>query len=153
MFGVAALTLLALIAVSVHGTTNGEYPQIHLGSMLRNNSILDLSTLGTEVQDRIECRTDAVNCCSDQEGLADRAWYLPNRTKLFKDGVQEINSFVLNASAQQLSLQFTDTSARSVPALSGVYECSIGTTAGPWQGIYLGLYNEPEASKSSSACV
>ena len=118
-----------------------EYPQIMIGSrMIRNNSVVNVSQLGEPIQ----CITDINTCCTEQDGLSGRAWYLPNGTKLSRDGVQEVNSFIVNAATEQLDLQLTDLGeASSNPALSGIYGCLIDTSKGSLESVYVGLYNEP----------
>ena len=96
------------------------FPYLQLGTNLRNNSVVNLSSIGTT--DQLRCVTDLDTCCSTAQGSAERAWILPNGTRLTQDGVQEISSFTVTAEESVLALQLTDLDVRSNPALSGIYE-------------------------------
>ena len=108
------------------------------GTTVKNNSWIDFERIGAT--QRLECFTDANACCSSSEGLAGRAWFLPNETKLSQDGVREIRAFDVIAGAQKIDLRLTDATARSDPALSGVYECSIDNATGQRENVYVGIY-------------
>ena len=139
VFAVVVLVMAAML--SSRARSQALFPYIQLGQILRNNSVIDLSLLGSS--DNIVCMTDLNTCCSDVEGMAGRVWYLPNGTKLFQDGVREINAFTVHASAQQFVLVLQDLTARSNRALSGIYECSIDTNTEPRQSVYVGMYYQP----------
>ena len=109
------------------------------GTTVKNNSWIDFERIG-ETQ-RLECFTDLNTCCSSNEGMAGRAWFLPNGTKLSQDGVREISAFDVIAGARKIDLRLTDAVATSIPALSGVYECSIDTATGQRESVYVGLYH------------
>ena len=125
------------------------FPYLQLGTNLRNNSVVNLSSIGTT--DQLRCVTDLDTCCSTAQGSAERAWILPNGTRLTQDGVQEISSFSVTAEESVLALQLTDLDVRSNPALSGIYECSIDTSSGQTQSVFVGLYYEPDAGKLLAA--
>ena len=135
------VTALLICCVSSQQT----FPHLQLGTNLRNNSVVNLSSIGTT--DQLRCVTDLDTCCSTAQGSTERAWILPNGTRLTQDGVQEIISFTVTAEESVLALQLTDLDVRSNPALSGIYECSIDTSSGETQSVFVGLYYEPDAGK------
>ena len=123
------------------------YPFVQLGTTLRNNSVVNLSFVGTA--DQLVCITDLNTCCTDGQGSAQGAWILPNGTRLTQSGVQEISAFTVVAGESSLALQVADLEARSNPALSGVYQCLIETSSGQTQSVFVGLYYEPDAGTVS----
>ena len=135
--------ILAVLINSGYGSTSQTFPYLKLGVSLRNNSIVNLSLIGTV--DQLLCVTDL--SITSESSLIKATWILPNGTRLTQDGVQEIGSFTVHAEGSSLALQLTDLGARSIPALSGVYECSIDTSSGQAQSVFVGLYYEPDASK------
>ena len=140
---VQVAALLMICASEVVSQQN--FPHLQLRVNLRNNSIVDLNSIQTT--DQLRCVTDLDTCCSSGQGSAERAWILPNGTRLTQDGVQQISSFTVHAEESILALQLTDLDARSNPALSGIYECSIDTSSGQTQSVFIGLYYEPAAGK------
>ena len=149
------LLVLAVVAtlVSLGLSQDARFPHIRLGRILRNNSIINMNLTFLGLTDEIECVTDLNTCCSEEEGVAGRAWYLPNGTRLSQDGGHEISSFQAQAGAQHFSLVLRNLSAKSNPALSGVYECAIDTRLGPRQSVFVGLYYQPRAGENPSILI
>ena len=138
--------ITAIVCLLVSGIHSQNFPYIrYRGVILRNNSYINIGNLGTN--DSIECVTDLDTCCSKSQGVAMRAWFLPNGTMLSQHRVQEIGAYKIVGKAQSLSLKLTNLTARDNPDLSGVYECSIDTTSRPWESVYVGLYYEPGTSR------
>ena len=153
------LLVLAVVAalISLGLSQDPTFPHIRLlrtrnnsttQYILRNNSIINTSRLRLSAE--IQCVTDLNTCCSEAEGVAGRAWYLPNGTRLSQDGGHEISSFQAQAGAQHFSLVLRNLSARSNPALSGVYECAIDTYSGRRQSVFVGLYYRSMAGENHS---
>ena len=109
-----------------------------LGNDVQNNSWIDFGDIGET--EPLVCFTDVD---TNSEEMAEIAWFLPNGIKLSQDGVREISAFDVIAGAHRLDLQLTDATARSDPALSGVYECSIDTATGQRESVYVGIYYNP----------
>ena len=130
-----ALYCLMLSGVEAH--TQSVFVRFN-GTTVKNNSWIDFERI--EETQRLECFTDLNTCCSSNEGMAGRAWFLPNGTELSQDGGREISAFDVIAAAQRIDLRLTDATARSDPALSGIYECSIDTATGQRESVYVGIY-------------
>ena len=140
------LIVLALLISTSRVLSQTLFPYIQLqGSILRNNSIVDLSSLNTV--DQLRCVTDLNTCCTEQQGSAGGSWILPNGTRLSQSGVQEIRAFLVTAGESSLNLQLSDEGAINNLAVSGVYECSMDTSSGTRQSVYIGLYYQPNAGE------
>ena len=133
-------TALLVSLVSLEALSQTLFPHIALkGKTLRNNSWIEAGTLLGD--DELQCVTDLGSCCI--QGMVERAWILPNRTELSKDGVQEISSFNVSAGPQQLGLKLLEINT----ALPGVYECSIATRTAAVQSVYVGIYHSPDVGE------
>ena len=131
------------------GVESQVFPYISfMGTILPNNSVVDSDVVGNAADggNSLQCHTDAALCCS----IGHRAWYLPNGTKLFSVDERDTSAFEVVALAQRFDLRLNDpTAARNIEALSGIYECAIGTEAGS-QSVYVGVYPEPSGSETDS---
>ena len=66
------LLFLLCVVVEVHSQT---YPFVRYGredtamtTVLSNHSYLDLTTVGSEAENRLECHTDLDTCCTSAQG-------------------------------------------------------------------------------------
>ena len=53
----------------------------------------------------------------------------------------------MTAGESSLNLQLSDEGAINNLAVSGVYECSMDTSSGTRQSVYIGLYYQPNAGE------
>lgn len=145
------MMLMAFTVMVSRAQSQTIFPYIrYKGVILPNNSYIDLSQLGDG--DRIECVTDLENCCINSTGSS-KVWFLPNGTKLFEAGKQEIRAFEIIEGAQQFDLRLSDPTVRSDLSLSGVYECLIDTRTAVKVRIYVGLYyNHGNGEMSTHKC-
>ena len=126
--------LYALVVVHPH-----EVPYISfMGTNLPNHSFINLTLVGENSSDGVQCHTDLITCCSAAEGRDRGDWYYPNGDRLnFSKGTfKEFQS----REAKQVDLRRRG----SQTLTQGVYRCDIETNAVNNQSgneiIYAGLY-------------
>ena len=127
--------LYALVVVHPH-----EVPYISfMGTNLPNHSFINLTLVGENSSDGVQCHTDLVTCCSAAEGRDRGDWYYPNGDRLnFSKGT--FKEF------QSREAKRVDLRRRGSQTLltQGVYRCDIETNAVNNQSgneiIYAGLY-------------
>ena len=106
---------------------------------LSNHSYVNLTAVGDaqDGSDSVQCHSDLNTCCSGAHGNDRGDWYFPSGTRLqFNsdgDGVYELRG------AQRVDLR-----RRNNAATSGIYRCTIETTAvndeDGRETVYAGLY-------------
>ena len=143
MMSVTCPLLLCLLSalVEVHSQT---VPYVSfMGTNLPNHSYVDLTVVGSagDGSDSVQCHTDRDTCCSMTQGPDRGDWYFPNgdRLQLLDDGdVYE------RREAQRVDLR-----CRNNAGSSGIYRCTIETTAvhsddssdtTTREAVYAGLY-------------
>ena len=90
-----------------------------MGNSLPNHSYVDLSQVGSDPSDSIQCHTDLKTCCSDGQGNHRGDWYFPDGTRLPFPGGGGIYQLL---SSQRVALRRT-----SPNSPSGIYRCDIPT--------------------------
>ena len=136
------LVALFELLFSFGGETQETFPFVDLFRIrLRNNSWSSVDALSNT--SGLRCVTDLETCCSTAQGSAERAWILPNGTRLTQDGVQEISSLTVRAAEHTFELLLSDPKAGKNRMLDGVYECVIDTSTGPRQSFFVGVYDPP----------
>ena len=123
---ISVLLFLLWSLVEVHSQT---VPNLtFMGEILPNNSYVDLSALGTDVDDHVVCHTDLTSCCGGMN-VRDRGfWYFPNGTVLpgAAGTGAATNPIVLMRDILLVRL-IRGTGPGDVP--SGLYRCIIETVA------------------------
>ena len=139
--------LLFLVAyfyllLSFGGQSQEAFPFVEFfGTRLRNNSWIGVNALGNT--SGLRCVTDLSMCCSSEQGTVERAWIMPNGTRLAQDEVQEISSLAVRGGVRHFELLLSDPKAGMNNKLDGVYECVIDTSTGPKQSFFVGMYDPP----------
>ena len=131
--------LLLCLVVEVHSQT---YPFVRHGRdgpALSNHSYVDLTTVGVDASNRLQCHTDLDSCCSSAQGPDRGDWFFPNGSTLqFSDSGDNIHQFY-STEGQQVHLRH-----RNNGVANGIYQCAIETNAvnnEDGRGIvYVGLY-------------
>ena len=127
--------LYALVVVHPH-----EVPYISfMGTNLPNHSFINLTLVGENSSDGVQCHTDLVTCCNAAEGRDRGDWYYPNGDILnFSKGT--FKEFQ-NREAKRVDLRRRGSQTLLT---QGVYHCDIETNAVNNQSgneiIYAGLY-------------
>ena len=116
-------------------------PYISIGEViLPNYAFVELSDVGSTVDDSLTCHTDLPSCCSGGQGIHRGDGYFPNGTRLyFYGGISQ------SRGAQQVSLRRMN-SVSDVE--SGIFSCDIPTTSvhsdvdiSTRDSVYVGVYN------------
>ena len=114
-----------------------------MGETLPNHAYVNLSLVGIDDNDSVQCHTDLDTCCRRDQGVHRGDWFSPcSELKLpfFLDGDFELSTF---RGAQRVDLRRMN----DVNMPSGIYRCNIATsavhddndtTAG--ESVYVGLY-------------
>ena len=123
MNGVCPLLLCLLSAlVEVHSQT---VPYVSfMGTNLPNHSYVDLTLVGRagDGGDSVQCHTDLDTCCHQSRGADRGDWYFPNGSRLgFSNKPGDIYEV---REAQQVDLR-----RRNNAGTSGIYRCTVETTA------------------------
>ena len=139
---VSSLLLLLLFLVEVHSQQTFPYVSFGLSPTLANNSYVDLSTVGSELDnsDGVVCHTDLSTCCSGVQGIHRGEWYFPDGTVLpFTGPTVPIG---LGRAAQLAVIRRT-----TATGPTGIYRCDIPTNAvhddtdiSVRASVYVGLY-------------
>ncbi|CAI8025888.1 hypothetical protein GBAR_LOCUS14925, partial [Geodia barretti] len=85
-----SVLLLSLLwsLVEVHSQT---FPYVSFMSQtLANHSYVDLSQVGNDRSDSVQCHTDLSTCCSSLQGSQRGDWYFPDGTRLPFPGGSDI---------------------------------------------------------------
>ena len=117
------------------------FPYISIGEViLPNYAFVELSDVGSTVDDSLTCHTDLPSCCSGGQGIHRGDGYFPNGTRLyFYGGISQ------SRGAQQVSLRRMN-SVSDVE--SGIFSCDIPTTSvhsdvdiSTRDSVYVGVYS------------
>ena len=131
MMVIAPLLLCLLSAlVEVHSQT-APYLTF-MGNNIPNHSYVDLSTVGIESNNTVQCHTYLATCCSGAQGPDRGDWYFPNGNRMpFSGNVSE------GRGPQRVILRYTGSGGTS-----GIYRCHIDTLASNYyyETVYVGLY-------------
>ena len=126
--------------MEVHSQT--EYPYVSfMGETLPNHAYVNLSLVGNDTSDGIQCHTDIPSCCSRDWGIFDGDWIPPGREYKLP--------FANNASADIYEVrgaQRVDLRCRNADVPSGIYRCDITT-------IYNVIYDNNDNSVRESVYV
>ena len=138
-----SLLLLLLFLVEVHSQQTFPYVSFSLtGPALDNNSYVDLSTVGSELDnsDSVVCHTDLESCCSGGQGIHRGDWSFPDGTLLPFIGNND--PIALGRAAQVAVIRRT-----TATGPTGIYRCDIPTVAvhhltdiSVGETVYVGLY-------------
>ena len=132
MTTIAPLLLCLLSAlVEVHSQTSYL---TFMDNNIPNHGYVDLSTVGTENTNVVQCHTDLQTCCSSTQGTDRGDWFFPNGNRLpFSGGVYE------GRGEQLVTLKYTGSGGTS-----GIYRCDIETVAvndnEGYETLFVGLY-------------
>ena len=109
-----------------------------MGQTLPNNSFLDLSLVGSEANDCVQCHTNLTLCCNAAKGGNLGDWFFPNNNRL-----PPTNATVIYQEYHTRRVQLCRNSNINVSS-SGIYRCDIPVESGNatmvMQSIYIGLY-------------
>ena len=100
-----------------------------------NHSYVNLSLVGTSVNNRVSCHTNSDRCCSSAQGPDRGDWFFPNGTRLnfsYNGG-----DMYQTRGAQRVSLLRRNNGN----IISGIYHCNIAISGGSDGIIYIGLYD------------
>ena len=134
------LEVSILISVCVHSLLAQTFPYVSFnGQTLENHSYVNLSLVGNDKSDSVQCHTDLSMCCSSAQGFHRGDWYFPDGTRLpvslASDDIYETRG------PQRVYLH------RSNQNTSGIYRCDIPTDAvhdaddiNVQDTVYVGLY-------------
>ena len=133
-----ALPLVLLSALIVVHTKTFPYVTF-LGQSIPNHGYVNLSNVGSDRNDSVQCNTDLSTCCSGTEGSGRGDWYFPDETRV---PFGESGSTVYEGrGAQQVLLHYSGNVGRS-----GIYRCDIETNKSNvtnevgHETAYVGLY-------------
>ena len=130
------IVLFLLFLVEVHCQQTFPFVSF-MGQALADHSYVDLSTVGSDNSNSVQCHTDLNTCCSGPQGSHRGDWYFPDGTRLpFSGDTNE------GRGAQRVDLRQT-----SATGPTGIYRCDIPTRAvhdvidiSVRDTVYVGLY-------------
>ena len=137
---VSTLLLLLSFLVEVRSQQTFPYVSFGLSPTLANHSYVDLSTVGSELDnsDSVVCHTDLSTCCSGGQGIHRGDWYFPSGTILPFTG-----TIYLGRGDQRAIIRRTG----GATGPTGIYRCRIATNAvhrvtdqSVGETVYVGLY-------------
>ena len=133
------LPLYLLSALIVVHTKNFPYVTF-LDKNIPNHGYVNLSNVGRDKKDSVQCITNLSTCCSGTEGSDRGDWYFPDETRLpFGESGTTVYE---GRGAQQVSLFHFG----NVVSKLGIYRCDIETVYSNVtdevenQTVYVGLY-------------
>ena len=135
-----ALPLVLLSALIVVHTKTFPYVTF-LGQSIPNHGYVNLSNVGSDKNDSVQCNTDLSTCCSGTEGSDRGDWYCPAETRV--PFAESGNIVYESRGAQQVLLQYSG--YVGIP-VSGIYRCDIETKKSSvtdevgHETAYVGLY-------------
>ena len=129
--------LLCLLWSLVEVQSQTEYPYLTFrGNNLPNHSYVDITEVERERSgsntDTVQCHTDLVTCCSDNQELPPGDWFTPSNTKLNRNGDirQDREGGVVHLERRN-----------NANGPTGIYCCVIATNAvSGGETVYVGLY-------------
>ena len=133
--------LLCLLSalVEVHSQT---VPYVRfMGTNLTNHSYVDLTLVGTAMDgsDSVQCHTDLSTCCNSDAGADRGDWHAPG-----SQGRLPFSSVASASIYEQRAAQRVDLRRRNNGGSSGIYRCTVETTAvnddDGRETVYAGLY-------------
>ena len=134
--GLAYLVLLVCSLVEVNSQTF-PYVSFMIQTPLANHSYVDLSLVGDDSSNSVQCHTDLSTCCSGGQGIHRGDWYFPNGDRLqFSGDIFE-----------ERGAERVDIRRNSATSPVGIYRCDIPTNAvhddnddSVRATVYVGLY-------------
>ena len=114
--------LLSLLwsLVEVHSQS---FPRLSfMGQTLANHSYVDISLVGNDGRDSVQCHTDLRTCCSGAQGSHRGDWHFPNGTRLPFSTDGDIYEF---RRSQTVDLRRRNNLTSPV----GIYPCAIPAAA------------------------
>ena len=112
-----------------------------MGVNLPNHAYVDLTTVGNDTGDTVECHTDLFTCCTGSQGVHRGDWYFPNGSVLSGSG----GSGDIYKRRDALRVDLRPRNYATSP--SGIYHCEISTVAVndnvdtiTGETVYVGLY-------------
>ena len=133
-----ALPLVLLSALIVVHTKTFPYVTF-LGQSIPNHGYVNLSNVGSDKNDSVQCNTNLSTCCSGNEGSDRGDWYFPDETRV--PFGESGNTVYEGRGAQQVLLHYSGNVGRS-----GIYRCDIETNKSNvtnevgHETVYVGLY-------------
>ena len=131
----SVLLYLLLALVEVHSQT-APYLTF-MGNNIPNHGYVDLNTVGDGNTNDVQCHTDLLTCCSNNQGPDRGDWYFPNGNRLPFPGSGNI--VYQGRYDQVLAMRYTGSGGTS-----GIYRCDIETAAvndnDGHESVYVGLY-------------
>ena len=117
-----------------------------MGENLPNHAYVDLTTVGNDTGDTVECHTDLFTCCTGSQGVHRGDWYFPNGSVLSGSGGS--GDIYKRRGPQVIHLRRRN----NATSPSGIYHCEIPTIAvnddDPYnitgETVYVGLYPHNE---------
>ena len=150
--------LVCLLWSLVEVQSQTEYPYLTFrGNNLPNHSYVDITRVGDERDgsdsDTVQCHTDLVTCCSDNDKLPRGDWFAPGSdTKLRRPGgegdmFQDRNSQVVHLGRK-----------KNANGPTGIYRCVIATNntihndsdGSVGETLYVGLYGSGGGMKQNT---
>ena len=93
-----------------------------LGQSIPNHGYMNLSNVGRDKNDSVQCSTDLSTCCSGVEGSDRGDWYFPDETRVPFPFGESWNTVYESRGAQEVLLHYSGNAGRS-----GIYRCDIET--------------------------
>ena len=135
--------LLFSVLWSLVEVNSQTFPYVSfMGQTLANHSYVDLSLVGDDGSDSVQCHTDLGTCCTSDWGSHRGDWYFSNGDRLgFSNGNGDIYE---QRAAQRVDLRRSNSATSPV----GIYRCEIPTiavhddddTSVRCAPVYVGLY-------------
>ena len=107
-----------------------------MGTNLPNHSYINFTEVG-DGSNCVQCHTDLITCCSEDQGLDRGDWYFPKGNRL-----PFAHNITTNGVFESREAQRVDLHVRGSPT-DGIYRCDIETNTtsnGNRKTVYVGLY-------------
>ena len=145
------LWLVLMLSWSLEDVNSQTFPNVSFrGQTLANHSYVNLSLVGYDRNDSVQCITDQGTCCGNTEGPHRGDWYFPNGIRLpFSGDIFE------SLGSERVALRHSNNANSPV----GIYRCDIPTNAVHVDGgnslratVYVGLYTASGGIYVPHAC-
>ena len=140
------LWLLVMLSWSLEGVKSQQmFPFVSfMGQTLADHSYVNLSLVGDDYYDTVQCMTDLYSCCTGAQGIHRGDWYFPDGTRLpFSGDYEPLGYIYENREAERVALHHRNNANSPV----GIYRCDIPTIAvhddsdrSVRATVYVGLY-------------
>ena len=124
------LWVVLMLSWSLEDVNSQTFPYVSfIGQTLANHSYVNLSLVGYDRNDSVQCHSDLDTCCTINEGSHRGDWYFPRLP--FYRHIYE------NRGVQRVALNRSNNAISPV----GIYRCSIATVVTSVRAtVYVGLY-------------